>query len=246
MTEWSFNEKTQGFGWFLQNKYAGKAEILNEGKAGYTSSALKQDFDRVIRRATAPAAAPTLLFTIFLGANDACIIGSSEYVPWPLFSANIRAFIDAILSYHVLSNTKIVLITPPPIAGPAPMVEKTMTKDEIEVANRWKKEGPRYKTYMSKKRYAEGIMHIAGEYEEAGRVVALNFWRDIVDAVLEEEGGTYDEETPPGCGLVGAKAFPTGWFTDGLHLNVKGYNVLSKGLIELLTKKWPELAPESL
>jgi hypothetical protein len=31
MCEWSFRQKTQGFGWFLKDKYAGKAKILNEG-----------------------------------------------------------------------------------------------------------------------------------------------------------------------------------------------------------------------
>lgn len=31
MTEWSFKEKTQGIGWFLENKYLGKARVVNEG-----------------------------------------------------------------------------------------------------------------------------------------------------------------------------------------------------------------------
>jgi hypothetical protein len=31
MTEWSFREKTQGLGWFLEKMYAGKARVLNEG-----------------------------------------------------------------------------------------------------------------------------------------------------------------------------------------------------------------------
>jgi hypothetical protein len=167
-------------------------------------------------------------------------------VPWPLFSANIRSFVDTILKQNVLSNTKIVLITPPPITGPAETIGEDMTEEQVEDANRWKKEGPRYKTYMSKKKYAEGIMQIASEYEETGRVVGLDFWRDIVNAMLKEEGGVYDEEMPPGCGLLGAKTFPQGWFTDGLHLDVKGYGVLSKGLFELVVGKWPELAPEKL
>jgi len=33
LTEWSFDEATAGFGWVLENKYAGKAEIVNEGTA---------------------------------------------------------------------------------------------------------------------------------------------------------------------------------------------------------------------
>jgi hypothetical protein len=145
-----------------------------------------------------------------------------------------------------LANTKIVLITPPPLNGNVSNPEPGMSEREIEEINRWRKEGSKYKTYMSKKRYAEGIMQIASEYEETGRVAGLDFWQDVVVAMIEEEGRTYDEHMPSGCGLLGSSAFPDGWFTDGLHLNVKGYNVLSKGLMELVVGKWPELAPENL
>lgn len=31
MIEWSFKEKTHGLGWFLSNRYEGKAQVLNEG-----------------------------------------------------------------------------------------------------------------------------------------------------------------------------------------------------------------------
>lgn len=31
MTEWSFDEKTHGLGWFLASKYEGKVLVLNEG-----------------------------------------------------------------------------------------------------------------------------------------------------------------------------------------------------------------------
>jgi hypothetical protein len=170
------------------------------------------------------------------------MIGATAFVPWPLFSAN------TILSHKTLADTKIVLITPPPLNGNVSKPEAGMSEREIEEINRWRKEAPKYKTYMSKKRYAEGIMQIASEYEGTGRVAGLNFWQDIMDAMIEEEekGRMYDEQMPPGCGLMGSSAFPDGWFTDGLHLNVKGYNVLSKGLMELLMGKWPELAPEKL
>lgn len=32
LTEWSFDEETQGFGLFLEKTYKGKAAIVNEGK----------------------------------------------------------------------------------------------------------------------------------------------------------------------------------------------------------------------
>ncbi|KAI0590442.1 GDSL-like Lipase/Acylhydrolase family protein [Pyrenophora tritici-repentis] len=246
MAEWSFDRNTQGYGWLLENIYAGKARVANEGQAGYTTSRLKDNFDRIIDRATSPGVPKTLLFTIFIGANDACMIGDTPMVPWPFFSANIRNFLDTILTERAMEDTKIVLITPPPINSTVVEKKDDSTAENIEYMNEFRRGAARFRTYMNKKRYAEGIMQIAEEYTETGRVVGLNFWKDIVDAMLEEEGEEYNEDMPPGCGLLGSKNFPKGWFTDGLHLNVKGYGVLSKSLFELVTSKWPELAPENL
>jgi hypothetical protein len=110
-----------------------------------------------------------------------------------------------------MSETKIVLITPPPINIPDPTLPEENTK-----------KGRGYRTYMSKKRYAEKIMQIAADYEETGRVVGLDLWNALIDAALDDQGrsgdeGRYDEERLPGCGLSGAKAFRGGYFTDGLH-----------------------------
>lgn len=121
----------------------------------------------------------------------------------------------------------------------------------IEEANQWKKEGPRHKTYMSKKRYAEGLMSIANEYADTGRVIGIDFWRALVEEKLkEDEEGSWEELENsgmwPGCGLIGAKSFDKGWFTDGLHLDRKGYAVLNRILVESVVGKWPELAPERL
>lgn len=209
----------------------------------YTSSQLKYDFSRIIRSTTAPGSPETLLFTIFLGANDACFGG----VPWPEFSDNIRGFLDTILTEQAMENTKIVIITPPPINGSVKKVRGLhMSQEDIEEENLGRKLCMGYKTYMNKKRYAEGVMEIAKEYEETQRVAGLNFWQDLVEALAKEEGWAYDPEMPPGCGLLGSKSFPKGWFTDGLHLDVKGYAVLNEGLFKLVTEKWPELSPEKL
>ncbi|KAF2026398.1 hypothetical protein EK21DRAFT_74301 [Setomelanomma holmii] len=258
MTEWSFDEKTRGLGWYLERMYASKANVLNEGQAGYTSSALKHDFDRIITRATHPSTPPTLLFTIFLGANDAAIInGQDAYVPWPTFAVNIRAFIETILTQEDgMSETKIVVITPPPINIPEALMgggggvgEKD--EEDVEEVNAWKKEGPRYKTYMSKKRYAEGLMDIAHEYAETERVIGVDFWKGIVEEKIKEDGEKTWQEIEesgmwPGSGLIGAKSFDKGWFTDGLHLDRKGYAVLNRMVEESVLGKWPVLAPEKL
>ena len=97
-----------------------------------------------------------------------------------------------------MEDTKIVLITPPPINGTILGNTDGSTAENIEETNAYRREDPRFKTYMSKKRYAEGIMQIAEEYAETGRVVGLNFWKDIVDAMLKEEEEDYNEEMPRG------------------------------------------------
>lgn len=214
-------------------------------KHSYTSTRLLPAFDRIIVQATAPNAPRTLLFTIFLGANDACFIGKTEYVPLPTFEANIRKFVETILVQDAMVDTKIVLITPPPINIPAPDATGK-DEDTMRDTNQKRKEMRGYKTYMSKKRYAERIMQIAQEYEETGRVTGLNFWSDLVRARLQDFGEEYEEDILPGCGLYGARDFGEGYFTDGLHLDTKGYNILSQGLYDTVRSKWPELSPDQL
>lgn len=203
------------------------------------------DFDRIIQRATSPNAPPTLLFTIFLGANDACFVGDTEYVPLPTFEANIRAFVETILTQDAMSDARIVIITPPPINILSPITEG-IRDDEFEKLNEEEREHSGYRTYMSKKRYADRIMELAARYEETGRVMGLDFWGSIVRARLREIGVNYDEQNLPGSGLYGVEDFGKGYFTDGLHLDKKGYNVLSNALYDEMLSKWPELAPERL
>jgi hypothetical protein len=78
------------------------------------------------------------------------VINDKEVVPWEIFRANIRGFIDTILSHILtddgLANTKIVLMTPPPIAIPAPETDESMDEAQVEDTNRRKKEWPGYKS----------------------------------------------------------------------------------------------------
>ncbi|KAF1955995.1 SGNH hydrolase [Byssothecium circinans] len=265
LTEWGFDEHTEGFGWYLESWYKGKAEIINKGYASYTSSHIQHEFPRLLSSITAPSAPPTLLLTIFLGANDACFVGKTEYVPLPKFEANIREFVETALTQDALPDTKIVLITPPPINIPDPVGKDDDDEEEedldlgpsmaaaLAAARPNPKEERGYRTYKSKKRYADKILEIAKEYEETGRVVGLDYWTALVDAGLADQGREgeaeaerYDEDRLPGCGLKTAKKFEAGYFTDGLHLGKRGYQVLSKVLVEKVVGTWPELAPDRL
>jgi hypothetical protein len=113
--------------------------------------------------------------------------------------------------------------------------------------NEMVREGQRYKTYMSKKQYAEGVMEIAAEYEGTGRVIGVDFWKGVVEVGGKGTCAEFEESRMwPGCGLVGAKEFEDKWFTDGLHLDVRGYRVLSRMLMDGVVETWPELTPERL
>jgi lysophospholipase L1-like esterase len=218
LTEWAFDESTAGFGWVLEKKYAGKAEIINEGMlplfhfdcigllttctgdAGNTSTGLQRSFTHIISRATKVGAPPTLLVTIFLGANDACIMPQGEYVPLPRFESNIREFVETILVQDAMPDTKIVLITPPPINIPDPIPEDEDEDDFLgpAAAAAMKKQDPKeergYRTYMSKKRYGEKIMEIAKSYKETGRVVGYDYWKAMVNAGLNDQNRLGDED----------------------------------------------------
>jgi hypothetical protein len=124
---------------------------------------------------------------------------------------------------------------------------KAWTSDYVMPTNAVVREGQRYKTYMSKKRYAEGIMGIAAEYKGTKRVIGVDFWKGVVEGGGKGTCAEFEESGMwPGCGLVGAKEFDDEWFTDGLHLDMRGYRVLSRMLMNGVLETWPDLAPNRL
>jgi lysophospholipase L1-like esterase len=214
---------------------------------------LQTNFRDIVQRATEPFAAPTPLLTIFLGANDACFVGKGNYVPIEKYEANIRDFVDQVLVEDALADTKIVLITPPPINIPDEDDDLDIGPAGAEVDKVDPKTQRGYRTYMSKKRYADKIMEIAKSYEQTGQVIGLNFWRSLIDAALKDQGRAdeseedrYHEDRLPGCGLKGAREFKAGYFTDGLHFGPLAYDVLSKALLDVAIETWPELASDRI
>ena len=144
-----------------------------------------------------------------------------------------------------MAETKILLITPPPTNINRPF-DIGVSREDFGRLNEEEKGGHSYKTFASKKRYAEEVMRVADDYEESGRVVGLDFWGDLIRTGFRLRGEEYDEDRLPGCGLYGVDEFEEGYFTDGLHLGAKGYDVLSQGWYNKVVSTWPELAPEAL
>ncbi|KAF2239935.1 SGNH hydrolase [Viridothelium virens] len=262
ITEWSFEQSNNGFGYQLEQYYMGKAQVCNRGVAGYTSSWLKEYFKDLMHEIREKTARPPLFFTIMIGANDACTPGMAQHVPLPEFERNIKGYVDEILTNPATEGTRVVLITCPPIGRPAPSQDALRIRgfrpDAIvdEAMVQAFKENMAFQTYLRKKQYAEKIMGIAKEYENAtDRVAGLNCWKDFVDKALGKElskvgtmtkDGEYEENYLPGSGLPAAVEFEQGTFTDGLHLGPQGYGLLSERLFELLFSKWPELRSQNL
>ncbi|KAI9696326.1 MAG: hypothetical protein M1820_008168 [Bogoriella megaspora] len=228
ITEWSFENSPNhtGFGYRLTHYYKDLAQVLNRGVAAYTTTWLKPYFHQILGEIRVKATKPPLLFTIFLGANDAAPPGGPQHVPLDQFEANIREFVDTILNDSVTKGTKILLIAVTPIALPTAKTDSDDSDRDDQVEERRGNEG--YKTYMRKKQYAEATMRIAKEYEAKGKdVVGLNAWRDFVNSAMRRglgEPGTetkveeYDDDTLAGSGLPTAWEFQEGWFVDGIHL----------------------------
>jgi isoamyl acetate esterase len=200
---------------------------------------------------------PPLLITIFLGANDACLPPSSAHVPLPEFETHIRHYVDSILSDPATQGTRILLITPPPINIPAPRNEEEWEREIPtlkEALKRQEKEGRGYRTWCSKRNYARRIVELGEEYAGKSEVVGvLDFWTKMMEfgrREAEEVGwkqGVGDEkEVEVGCGLTGQPEFGEGMFLDGLHFGERGYEVLSKEVMQAIMEKWPELTRENL
>lgn len=201
---------------------------------------------------------PPLLITIFLGANDACLPPSSAHVPLPEFETHIRHYVDTILTDPATKGARVLLITPPPINVPTPKVEEGWESEIPAVKEALKArimEDRGYMTWCSKRDYARRVVALGQEYAEKSALVgALDFWTRIAEFGRDQawkaekpmDGENDGTGLNAGCGLPGSPEFGRDVFVDGLHLGPKGYEVLSRQLVEYVTEKWPEMKSENL
>ncbi|KAF2423590.1 SGNH hydrolase [Tothia fuscella] len=239
LTAWSFDTSHgKGFGDVLAKHYGGRAEVVNEGQPGGTSNTMAGDFIRIVS-SLSETTIPPLLITIFLGANDACLFPPQVHVPLEKYSSNLRSFVDDVLNSPYAPTTKILLITPPPINISAAHAQKKATylnREDEDFEQKWEadcRDNYAWKTWASKKKYADEVVKISHDYAEAGmgdRVAVFDLWRVMINHELREaalptlkEGRVNLEENGrwPGCGLPHAKGFAKGVFSDGLHFGEK-------------------------
>ncbi|KAL0947078.1 hypothetical protein HGRIS_013219 [Hohenbuehelia grisea] len=108
-----------GFGHRLSHVYARKLDLINRGLSGYNTEWAIPVFEQCFPTKAQQEHSPRVrLLTIWFGANDACIRPSPQHVPLPKFTENIRKLVHIVKSPesdYYSPDTRIILITPPPI-----------------------------------------------------------------------------------------------------------------------------------
>lgn len=120
---------------------------------------------------------PTVrLLVIWFGANDACLVQSPQHVSPPKFASNLKHLINMVQSpksEYYSPNTRIILVTPPPINTYQRRADLEGRDPPIALD----------RDFETTKLYAETVKDVARE-EEVGIV---DIWTKMWDAVGHEE-----------------------------------------------------------
>jgi lysophospholipase L1-like esterase len=170
ITQYSFDPFANGFGAFLSHSYVRKCDVVNRGFSGYNTKWAKPLLPAVLDT-TLPCASEsnhprTLLATVFLGANDACIPETHrQYVSLEEYAQNLKWMIDLLKSKDI----QVLLITPPPVdpaRWEAHCLEKGRALD---------------RTVENTKKYRNACIHVAAE----NNVPYLDTWELFLGPNLE-------------------------------------------------------------
>src|SRR6202012_2288077 len=111
LTQYSFyGDDGHGLGQVMQQTFKARAEVENEGLAGYTTESVKSHFTQLVNRLRLDPAGPPLLGTIWFGANDGTL--SPVDVALGTFKATLPAFSSSPLD--CVHTPPILVINPPP------------------------------------------------------------------------------------------------------------------------------------
>ncbi|KAF5330647.1 hypothetical protein D9619_006029 [Psilocybe cf. subviscida] len=176
ITQGGWEPGLDGFGQRLSHVYARKLDVLNRGYSGYNSTWGLPVFEQCIAKS---GTAPNLrVLAIWFGANDACILPSPQHVPLPVFKSTLKTMVSMVhspASPRYSPNTRILLISPPPIntiaraAALAARVPPMKLDREFEIT----------------RAYANVVREVA---QEEG-VAFVDAWTALWDAAGREEMG---------------------------------------------------------
>ncbi|KAI0247061.1 SGNH hydrolase-type esterase domain-containing protein [Lactifluus subvellereus] len=171
LTQKSWDPELKGIGARLANLYARKLDVVNRGFSGYNTDWALPVLEQIIakREYVQPQTPHVRLLTIWFGANDACLPGFIQHVPVSRFSENLTTMVRAIRapdSPWYSPETKLLLITPPPVHVPSMGTDMQPTR-----------------TFNVTKAYAEEVKKV-GERED---VPVVDAWTRVWEAARKNE-----------------------------------------------------------
>ncbi|GAA5877453.1 hypothetical protein JCM16303_003339 [Sporobolomyces ruberrimus] len=224
ITEWSFDNN--GLGAQLSHLYHRRLDIVNRGLAGYNSRWALDCYKQWLPLSPTCTSDPhTTLATLWLGANDSVFPLNKQHVPLSEYSTNLSRIIDLLRSpdsRHYDPETKFVLITPTPISP---------SDWEIERKRRGLK-GEMDRTNENTRKYADTVIEL-GKRSNVPVVDAFKAIWNAAEKEKDESGNEFEEVLK-------------GFFTDGLHLSVKGYKQVVDRVKRVIQDEYPEKHWETL
>ncbi|KAF4608745.1 hypothetical protein EYR40_001092 [Pleurotus pulmonarius] len=166
-----------GFGHRLDDAYSRKFDVLNRGLAGYNTDWALPVFRQYLATVDEQKHAPRIrLLTIWFGANDSCIKPSPQHVPLDKFTENVRTMVQMITSpssAYYSPDTKIILITPPPVNTIQRGADLASRNPPLLLDRK----------FDVTKLYAEAVKSVASQE----KVVLLDVWTMFWEAAQSEE-----------------------------------------------------------
>ncbi|OMP83314.1 Isoamyl acetate-hydrolyzing esterase 1-like protein, partial [Diplodia seriata] len=217
--------ENDGFGFAapLQQAYARRLDVVNRGFNGYnTEKALKV----LPRFMPSPDEAKVRIMTVFFGANDACVEGSSskQHVSLERYMQNLREICThACVKAH---SPRLIIITPTPVD------ERRMEPVDI-----MKGHNGLQRTAEHTRKYANAARKVGEELN----LPVLDLW-----SILMARAGWVAGEPLPGCRSVERNKLIEELMYDGLHLTPKAYKILIDELMSLIASAYPEQLPQHI
>eukprot|EP00551_Chaetoceros_affinis_P005088 CAMPEP_0203675182 /NCGR_PEP_ID=MMETSP0090-20130426/19281_1 /ASSEMBLY_ACC=CAM_ASM_001088 /TAXON_ID=426623 /ORGANISM="Chaetoceros affinis, Strain CCMP159" /LENGTH=373 /DNA_ID=CAMNT_0050541291 /DNA_START=16 /DNA_END=1137 /DNA_ORIENTATION=+ len=161
------------------------------------------------------------LVTIFFGANDSSSkeLNPRHHVPIPRFESNLKEIVQKCRESFG-DETKIILITPPPVC------HKSRLEYQIQ---RYKEKatGDLERTLSLSGAYAEAVERVAKEL----KLPCLNIWKDMQESMEGEEKNREDGKEPWSV-----------YLSDGLHFSREGNLFVGERLVDLIAAVYPDIA----
>mmetsp|Transcript_8076 Transcript_8076/g.16466 ORF Transcript_8076/g.16466 Transcript_8076/m.16466 type:complete len:267 (-) Transcript_8076:92-892(-) len=221
ITQLGFSAGQSQSGWvsLLSNAYTRRADVLNRGFSGYNTRQAIDILPSIFGEDGEGGAifgGPPLMVTVFFGANDASLPGGKkQHVPIDHYEENIRNIVKSI-RIKIKPKDKSKPTAPIILITPPPIDKIAWDKYCLE---NFGDLSPR--TNEAAKSYGDRVKLVASELD-----------CHVVDAFSLLGGDDEGEAESYGKHLE-----------DGLHLSASGNKSLFEGLMDVVTRELPDLAP---